>query len=272
MKSCCSVLIRSERSSAEVDGDRTGRDGQRRQDHLVEVGEGGLGERRVAVAGNQPRPTAKTATRMGATTKGGSASSPKVAVVETLSTGRLGLRDTTRARGMATAKAMIWLSRISSMDDRGPGGQDVGHRLVVQVRGAEVAVEGGVEPDDVLVPQRQVEAQLLEQDGPVGGGVVGPEDDLGRVAGQQVHQQEDQHGDHERHHHQLEEPSEEVLAHGSRIGLVYPAVSSTARSGSGRRCPRRTRSRPARWGGWGWRSSGPGRSATSEKMYCSSHR
>src|SRR5450631_2096946 len=67
------------------------------------------------VAGNHPRPTAKTATRIGATTNGGRAKSPKVEVVEMLSSVRFGLRDTTRASGMATAKARTWLMMISSM-------------------------------------------------------------------------------------------------------------------------------------------------------------
>ncbi len=50
----------------------------------------------------------------GAMTKGGRASSPKVPVVATLSRGRLGRREVTRASGMATAKAMTWEMMISS--------------------------------------------------------------------------------------------------------------------------------------------------------------
>ena len=51
---------------------------------------------------------------IGAMTNGGRASRPKVLVVDTLSRARLGRRDVTRARGMATAKAMTCEMMISS--------------------------------------------------------------------------------------------------------------------------------------------------------------
>ena len=44
------------------------------------------------------------------------------------------------ARGMATAKAMTWEMMISSRFDREAGGDDVGHRLVVEIGLAQVAV------------------------------------------------------------------------------------------------------------------------------------
>src|SRR5664280_2901551 len=72
------------------------------------------------VAGNQCRPTAKTATMIGAMTKGGSAKSPNVPVLATLSTGWFGRREVIRARGMATAKATTWEITISSMSMGAP--------------------------------------------------------------------------------------------------------------------------------------------------------
>src|SRR6202034_4372533 len=66
------------------------------------------------VAGNQCRPTANTATMMGAITNGGRANNPKVPVVATLSWMLLGRREVIRARGMATPNAMTWEMTMSS--------------------------------------------------------------------------------------------------------------------------------------------------------------
>ena len=99
-----------------------------------------------------------------------------MAVVETLSTRPVGLAGHDQGQGDGDGEGDDLADEDQFDGHRRTGGQDVGHRLVVEVGGAEVAVEGGVQPDHVLVPQRQVEAQLLEQDGPVGGRVVGPED------------------------------------------------------------------------------------------------
>ena len=91
---------------------------------------------------------------------------------------------------MATAKAMTWEMMISSRSM----GNAVAMMWVVdwcvEVRLAQVAVEHVAEPDEVLLPERLVEAELRVQRGPVLRRGVGPEDGDGGVAGQQVDQEE----------------------------------------------------------------------------------
>ena len=87
------------------------------------------------------------------------------------------------------AKAMTWERMISSRSMGNDWAMIVG-RLVRRVRLAEVAVEHGAEPDEVLLPQGFVQAELLEQDGPVVRRVVGSEDDDRGIAGEEVDQQE----------------------------------------------------------------------------------
>ena len=69
-------------------------------------------------------------------------------------------------------------------------GDDGRRRLVRRVGLAQVALEDVADPDEVLLPQRLVEAQLAVDRGDVLRRGVGPEDGVGGVAREQVDQEE----------------------------------------------------------------------------------
>ena len=218
---------------AEVDGDGAGGDGHRGQDHFVQVGERGLGERRVP-GGREPAEAdgehrhqdGRHHERWQGEQSEGRCRRDVVEPPVGFARHHQGERD-----GDGEGDQLADEDELDG--HRCAGGQDVGHRLVVEVRGPEVPVEGRVQPDRVLVPQRQVEPELLQQDRPVGGGVVGAEDLGRRVAGQQVDEHEHQDGDDEGHHQQLDEPPDQVLAHVRALCPVDLVATWTARWPSG---------------------------------------
>lgn len=135
-------------------------------------------------------------------------------VVDTLSRALLGRRERHEGQRNGNGEGNDLRDDDEFEVDGETGGHDVGDRLMVQVGLTEVAVEDRTQPHEVLLVERFVQSQLLEEHGPVVGCVVGTEDDHRRIAREQVHQQEAQDRDDERHHHQLEESADEIGGHG----------------------------------------------------------
>ena len=140
-------------------------------------------------------------------TKGGRASMANVVLLEAWSNSRLGRRDACIAMGKAMAKAMICEKMISSRSMGNDCGDDARRRLVRRERLAEVALEDVADPDEVLLPQGLVQAELVVDGGDVLRGGVGPEDGDGRVAREQVDQEEGGDGDEEDDDDEQHQPS-----------------------------------------------------------------
>jgi hypothetical protein len=105
------------------------------------------------------------------------------------------------ARGKAMTKARAWEIDV----DREALRDHADRALVRGVRLAQVPLEHVAHPDEVLLDEGLVEAELMVDDGHVAGRGVGAEDGVGRVAGQQVDQKERGHrheedDDDEQHH------------------------------------------------------------------------
>ena len=94
-------------------------------------------------------------------TNGGSASMAKVVLLEAWSNSRFGRRAACIAIGKATAKAMICEMMISSRSIGNDCGDDARRRLVRREGLAQVALEDVADPDEVLLPQRLVQAELV---------------------------------------------------------------------------------------------------------------
>ena len=258
-----------------VDGDRTGRDGHRRQDHLVDVGGGALGERGVPGGREPAEADGEDRHQDGGDHEGRQGQQAE---------GRRSWRccpgagwacaRSTRARGMATAKAITWEMMISSRSTGNPVSDDVGHRLVVEVGRAQVAVEHRSEPGEVLVPQREVESQLLEEDRPGWRPCRWPRGccSVGSP-GSRWTSRKVEHGDDEGHHDQLEElAGSRYLVMGRRAVRSPVPLPGEPDLGRVRRCPRRRHTAAPRSGRVGLAKFCTWSTATSEKMYCSSQR
>ena len=84
---------------------------------------------------------------------------------------------------------------------------------------AQVALEDVADPDEVLLPERLVQTELVVEDRRVLRGVVGPEDGHGGVAREQVDQEE------RGHRHEEDDDDEEDGALGyvpAHLGAPLP--------------------------------------------------
>jgi hypothetical protein len=75
---------------------------------------------------------------------------------------------------------------------------------VVEERVPEISVDDVVEPGPVLLEERFVEAELMQEERPVLRGLVGTEDCVDRVPGQKVNKQERQDGDQKEDYDELD--------------------------------------------------------------------
>src|SRR6185436_1097287 len=80
-----------------------------------------------------------------------------------------------------------------------------GGRLLERDRVAEVSLEQVLEEEQILLPERAVEAERVADHLRPGGGVVLAEDLERRVAGDQPQQEERDHGDPEQDRDQLQD-------------------------------------------------------------------
>ena len=163
--------------------------------------------------GKRWRCTEKISVRITMTMKGGRASRPKVAPVETLSSALFGRRAGEEREGNRDAERHD-LREDDELDVDGHGVRDrVGDRLVGDEGLAEVALEDVPDVGEVLLQQRLVEAELLQEERLVLGRVVRTEDGDRGITGQQVHQEERADRDQEDHHDQGRQALQDVEAH-----------------------------------------------------------
>jgi len=154
MKSSCNVLMRSDRQQSVVDGDRPSGDGQRRQDHVVQVGCRVLGERDIPGGREPVQPHGEDGHHDRGDDEGWEGQQSEGAGGRHIVQGPVGSPGRHQGQGMATAKAMTCEMTISSTSMGNPVATMCGDRFVVEVRLAQVAVEHRTQPDEVLLVER----------------------------------------------------------------------------------------------------------------------
>ena len=199
-----------------------------------------LGERRVARwPGTSRGPRRTRPPGSGATTKGGRASRPKVAGGGRRCRGAgSGLRDVTRASGMATAKARTWQMMMSSRSMPGTGGQDVGHRLVVRYEAPRLPWKTAFEPDQYWCHSGLLSPSCFSRMARLAAVSLGPRMTTVGSPGSRWTSRKTSTEMMKDDHDQLEEPPEEVLAHRGRAAAASARpLARTARSGVGKKMP-----------------------------------
>ena len=139
----------------------------------------------------------------------------KVVLLDAWSNSLLGRRAECIAMGKAMAKARICEKMISSRSMGNDWAMMRRRRLVRRVGLAQVALEDVADPDEVLLPQRLVQAELAVERGHVLRRGVGPEDGVGGVAREEVDQEEggDRHEDDD--DDEQHQPLGDVTGHGA---------------------------------------------------------